>query len=342
MWEQVTENLIRNKESETYYLRAKIAGKIVRRSLRTKRLREAKTLRDQLLKTLREQANPGSLSRQKLTLWEALDKTLERYKTRGLKASSVGYEAQLHANLRRTLPDINMSKFKPSDMEAWWSDLDYAPQLQNNILATLRRVFALAHEYNPDVTDPTLGLQRLPIRPKQLQIPTKKEFRKIVASVRLQNKRCSTEAGNYVEFLAYSGLRKAEAAAVRWQHVGKDKILVTGGATGTKNHEMRSVPIIRPLQKLLSQMPRCGKNDPLFRMTAPRVALLNACDRLGLPHLRIHDLRHLFATACIEAGVDIPTVSRWLGHKDGGYLALKTYGHLRDDHSVKAAAKVKF
>jgi len=40
-----------------------------------------------------------------------------------------------------------------------------------------------------------------------------------------------------------------------------------------------------------------------------------------------HDLRHLFATRCIEAGVDIPTVSRWLGHQDGGALCMKTYGH---------------
>jgi integrase len=53
-------------------------------------------------------------------------------------------------------------------------------------------------------------------------------------------------------------------------------------------------------------------------------------------------LRHLFATRCIESGVDIPTVSRWLGHKDGGALAMKTYGHLRDEHSQAMAAKVAF
>jgi hypothetical protein len=41
------------------------------------------------------------------------------------------------------------------------------------------------------------------------------------------------------------------------------------------------------------------------------------------------DLRHLFATRCIESGSDIPTLSGWLGHKDGGTLAMKTYGHLR-------------
>jgi hypothetical protein len=40
--------------------------------------------------------------------------------------------------------------------------------------------------------------------------------------------------------------------------------------------------------------------------------------------------------------VDIPTVSRWLGHKDGGALAMKVYGHLRDQHSSAMAQKVSF
>jgi integrase len=53
-------------------------------------------------------------------------------------------------------------------------------------------------------------------------------------------------------------------------------------------------------------------------------------------------LRHLFATRCIESGVDIPTVSRWLGHKDGGALAMKTYGHLRREHSIAQAQRVTF
>jgi hypothetical protein len=53
-------------------------------------------------------------------------------------------------------------------------------------------------------------------------------------------------------------------------------------------------------------------------------------------------LRHLFATRCIESGVDIPTVSRWLGHKDGGALAMKVYGHLRNQHSASMAKLVSF
>ena len=67
-----------------------------------------------------------------------------------------------------------------------------------------------------------------------------------------------------------------------------------------------------------------------------------AAKSVKIARITHHDLRHLFATRCIESGVDIPTVSRWLGHKDGGALAMKTYGHLRNEHSQQMAAKVKF
>jgi integrase len=67
-----------------------------------------------------------------------------------------------------------------------------------------------------------------------------------------------------------------------------------------------------------------------------------ACRNLGLPHFTHHDFRHFFATTCIESVVDIPTISRWLGHKDGGALAMKTYGHLRDEHSLAMSKRVVF
>jgi integrase len=63
---------------------------------------------------------------------------------------------------------------------------------------------------------------------------------------------------------------------------------------------------------------------------------------LSLPHFHHHDFRHFFATTCIEAGVDIPTISRWLGHKDGGALAMRVYGHLREDHSFAQIKRVTF
>lgn len=62
----------------------------------------------------------------------------------------------------------------------------------------------------------------------------------------------------------------------------------------------------------------------------------------GANRITHRDLRHLFATRCIENGVDIPIVSRWLGHQDGGALCMITCGHLRDKHSTNEAKKVVF
>ncbi len=84
------------------------------------------------------------------------------------------------------------------------------------------------------------------------------------------------------------------------------------------------------------------QTNPLMRVQECQGAINTACKKLGIARFTHHDLRHLFATRCIESGVDIPTVSRWLGHKDGGALAMKTYGHLRDLHSTNMAQKVVF
>jgi integrase len=67
-----------------------------------------------------------------------------------------------------------------------------------------------------------------------------------------------------------------------------------------------------------------------------------AAAKIGMQRVTHHDLRHLFATRCIESSVDIPTVSRWLGHKDGGALAMRVYGHLRAEHSAQMATRVTF
>ena len=53
-----------------------------------------------------------------------------------------------------------------------------------------------------------------------------------------------------------------------------------------------------------------------------------------------HDLRHYFTTDAIKRGVDIPTIAKWLGHKDGGALLMKTYSHLLQDHSRAMAKKL--
>jgi integrase len=141
---------------------------------------------------------------------------------------------------------------------------------------------------------------------------------------------------------------------VKWEDVdgAKGTIRIHGDAeTGTKNSESRTIPIIPAMRDLLDRLTlqdRETRNQDraglgfVMTVTECRGALDEACQKVGIKRIHHHDLRHLFATRCIESGVDIPTVSRWLGHRDGGALAMKTYGHLRDEHSQDMAAKVTF
>jgi len=83
-------------------------------------------------------------------------------------------------------------------------------------------------------------------------------------------------------------------------------------------------------------------NDFISPIKDAKKCLHTACRKLGFSQFTHHDFRHFFATTCIEAGVDIPTISQWLGHKDGGALAMKVYGYLRQEHSFAMIKRVNF
>jgi integrase len=55
-----------------------------------------------------------------------------------------------------------------------------------------------------------------------------------------------------------------------------------------------------------------------------------------------HDLRHHFISYAVMSGVDYMTLARWVGHKDGGVLIGKVYGHLADQHRKAQAARMNF
>lgn len=59
----------------------------------------------------------------------------------------------------------------------------------------------------------------------------------------------------------------------------------------------------------------------------------------GLEPIRLHDLRHTFATLALQSGVDVKTVSSMLGHYDAGFT-LSTYAHATERMQEEAAEKM--
>jgi integrase len=148
-----------------------------------------------------------------------------------------------------------------------------------------------------------------------------------------------SHAGLAVAFLAHTGLRINEARQLRWDAVKTDGIFVPGSIT--KNGRPRFIPFVNGIRDTLARLKAVSPGEKVLPDKFFRTGLDKACRRAGVPHLSHHDFRHLFATRCIESGVDMPTVARWLGHSDGGALLGRVYFHLADAHSRKMAALVK-
>ena len=298
----------------------------------------------------------AAVSPGKMTFADALQTYRERLNgDHSLKQQSKNYREERITALLKSWPDlksVDIAHISKTDCLTWAAVFGKAasPTAFNNTIGTLRMVFDVAIEAGARYDNPAVLIKRKKVRRKLLQLPSQNQFVDLVAAIRKGDGGWAERCADLVEFLAYGGCRKGEAARVTGRDCDfeKGEFAVLGDpTTGTKNWEIRRVPMIPDMRLLLLRLKKNRgetefANKPVMLVHECQGAIDTACKKLGITRITHHDLRHLFATRCIESGVDVPTVSRWLGHKDGGALAMKVYGHLRDQHSVAMAQKVSF
>jgi integrase len=206
-------------------------------------------------------------------------------------------------------------------------------------------VFNYGIQHGLLLDNPTAGLKRRRLDTPVMVIPTKEQFKLLIAEMRRPDDPCNAgRQADTVEMAAYSGARVGEIREMRWGDVDfqKQTVTITGGEHGTKNGKARVIPLFAPLKRLLldfqARLKRPPKpGDRIVAITDTRSGLHTACRRLGLPPYHVHTFRHFFASNAIEAGVDFKVIADWLGHSDGGVLVMKIYGHLRQEHSAAIA-----
>lgn len=335
--------LVRHRGGK-YYASAKVAGKLVRRSLDTEDYNIAKNRLDGVLAQMRGSKNAANAD----SLGTAITEEAKRVDP-SIKQTTRHYYAQIAVSLGKmgaTMPENplerSIAKVTLADLRVLMDKYaaSSSPTRYNGALALLRRVYERAIESGHVGSNLATSLKRVrPIKNK-MDLPTADSFANVVETILSQKKSHSRAAASAVELLAYTGLRISEAQSLTWRDIKSDHLIVRTA----KNDDMRQVPLIPAAKSLLARLKAAGiptgAADPVLLIKSPRIALDNACERLGIDHLRIHDLRHIFATRCIESGVDLPTLASWLGHKDGGVLCAQVYGHLCKKHSTAMAGKV--
>lgn len=356
-WETTAvQNLMRYRPSGTYFARFRAGGKLIKQSLETAVFSVAKQRLPELMRDHRSRHESAkAFARGKMTVRDAAEVYLGKVRASvSLKPRSKDYREMTMEFVARSWPELmetDVRKVTERDCENWLIryQRQYAPTVVNNSIGTLRAVFDEAVSSGARFNNPAAELSRVKVRAKRLELPSREEFLKFIEEIRTAGARQSKDCANLVKFLAYSGVRIGEAKFVTWAdaNLGRRELHVRGDPeTATKNGETRYVPMIPELEEMLTQLRKDRSEEPasatIMRVFECQNSMTNAAAKIGMKRITHHDLRHLFATICIESGVDIPTVSRWLGHKDGGALCMKTYGHLRQDHSFAQARRVSF
>jgi integrase len=347
VFHKVAENLYRLESSGGYYALVKKSGKQFRRSLKTK----DRKLADRRLKELKGQIGCLTLTDDAKLGFEAVaNRWLESIK-HTLAVSTIQQREIRIKNLAPFFKGTPLRNITAVQCERWAvkRGAELATQTFVHELETMRNIFGYALKHGLILSSPATTIKRPKVSYSKVVIPTREQFTKLVAQIRQSDgrpdsQRKSKAGADLVEFLAFSGARIGEARAGAWADVKfeNDMILLHG----TKSDDSdRLIPMPAALRDFLLRLksesaePSQGK---ILKTDSAKKCLVTACKKLDFPKFTHHDFRHFFATTCIESGVDIPTISRWLGHGDGGALAMRVYGHLQVEHSLAMIKRVNF
>ena len=134
-------------------------------------------------------------------------------------------------------------------------------------------------------------------------------------------------------FLLSTGARMNKALQARWVHIDRRQTLWRIPSEISKSKKVRSVPLNETALAILDDLETEGKYDHLFvnvRTGKPYTTIHKVWSRLrqdaGLPHLRIHDLRHAFASYLVSSGRTLFEVQQILGHSSP--IVTQRYAHL--------------
>lgn len=244
----------------------------------------------------------------------------------GKKPRTRQFNEQIVATIKKNFPalDKQPAQVTEEDILLFAQRVnDYCPSRWNAMVSALR-----------SLTDRARIMKRRKLRFRDFTPPNHQEFSKLLVECDAAPR---SNVGLVVRFLTLTGVRFCEIRKLQWRHIGLNSVNIS--AEVSKNGRARSIPFLPGVSELMTKL----RNDSELVVPRPHIrrALRTACARAGVSLLSYHCLRHVFATRCIEAGCDLPTVARWMGHQDGGALLARMYFHLIDSHSRLMAAKVR-
>jgi integrase len=215
---------------------------------------------------------------------------------------------------------------------------EYAPGTVGRVIVILRYMFNLARKWNVlgASENPAAGF---PVPPdvQRNRFLDKDEIKKLVEVLANEVNQVAAKA---ILLLLLTGARRNEITHARWEHLDLERssLLVPLSKSGKSRYVILNADAVAVLRSI----PRLPGNPYVFPSPAtgrPSASLYFPWHRIrtkaGLGDVRLHDLRHSFASALVNDGKDLYTVQRLLGHTNA--KATQRYSHLSRETLAEAA-----
>lgn len=250
-------------------------------------------------------------------------------------------EAALRRHVLPALGHLYLDEIKAHHIQKMMIDMraaGFAPGTCNRPVIFMRYIFNLAADW---------GIPKLERNPakkvalfeevKRERYLSAEEMRALMAALREDENQLAAMA---IELLLLTGGRRNEITQARWEYVNFDQktLLVPLSKSG----KPRLISLSQAAVNLIARLESRGKSDWLFpspRTGQPGPALYYPWDRVrkraGLENVRLHDLRHSYASNLVNGGVSLYVVQQLLGHTSP--TTTQRYAHLQQDTLGKAA-----
>ncbi|AGI68678.1 DNA integration/recombination/inversion protein [Octadecabacter antarcticus 307] len=282
-----------------------------------------------------------SIHRRASTVGALCDRFLEVHVLERCKPSTAAeYKRGLNIFIKPALGAFKVVDVKRKDIAAIHHKMKETPYQANRVLGVLSKMFNLAEVWGlrPDGSNPCRHVPKYRELKREAFL-SQSELQRLGATLAA----CELDGSEspYIvaafRLLILTGCRLGEIQTLKWEYLTAKRMELPDTKTGA-----RRIPLPKAARDVLAALPRVVGNPYVVcgavegrHITDLQHPWRRVRERAGLPHTRIHDLRHTYASNAVSSGMPIQMVGKLLGHTQ--IQTTMRYAHLADDPVLKAA-----
>jgi len=286
------------------------------------------------------------MARRGESIEQLCDLYMKDHCTNRCKASTIAaHEWLMKRFIRPKLGNRKLLELRPADVAKLHADLQDTPYNANRVLGLLRAMLNCAERWEmiPRGANPAAHIKPFPEKKRERYL-SQEELDGLMAV--LADGETDGSIDPYIaaaiRLLIFTGCRLGEILTLEWASVDLDKGRLVFEKHKTDQRGAKIIPLNTPAQELLANLQRQEDNLYVIVGEVPGKHLINLQKPwrriralAGLDDVRIHDLRHSFASFAVGAGLSLPIIGGLLGHKSVQTTA--RYAHLAHDPLKQAS-----